>query len=61
MSTPVDVRLARRILRHELEVIRGNWGWILAPGIILIVVGTGAVAMPIVAGLATAVTFGVLL
>jgi uncharacterized membrane protein HdeD (DUF308 family) len=61
MSTPVDVRLARRILRHELEVIRGNWGWILTLGIILIVVGTGAVAMPIVAGLATAVTFGVLL
>ena len=61
MSTPVDVRLARRILRHELEVIRGNWGWILALGIILIVVGSGAVAMPIVAGLATAVTFGVLL
>jgi uncharacterized membrane protein HdeD (DUF308 family) len=61
MSTPAEVRLARRVLRHELEVIRGNWSWILALGIILIIVGTGAIAMPIVAGLATAVTFGVLL
>ena len=59
MSTPADVRLARRVLRHELEAIRGNWGWILALGIILIVVGSVAVAMPIVARLASAVTFGV--
>ena len=51
----------RRVLRHELEVIRANWGWFLALGIILIIVGTGAVTMPIVAGLATAVTFGALL
>jgi uncharacterized membrane protein HdeD (DUF308 family) len=61
MTTPAEIRLARRVLRHELEVIRANWGWFLALGIILIIVGTGAVAMPIVAGLATAVTFGALL
>jgi uncharacterized membrane protein HdeD (DUF308 family) len=61
MSTPAEVRLARRVLRHELEAIRGNWGWILALGIILIVVGTIAVAMPFVASLATAVAFGALL
>ncbi len=61
MSTPAEVRMARRVLRHELEAIQGNWGWLLALGIILVVVGTLAVAMPIVAGLATAVTFGVLL
>ena len=61
MSTPAEVRLARRVLRHELEAIRGNWGWFLALGIILIVVGTVAVAMPFRASLATAVAFGVLL
>src|SRR5689334_20576227 len=42
MSTPAEVRMARRVLRHELEAIRGNWGWILALGIILILVGTVA-------------------
>ena len=31
MSTPAELRLARRVLRHELEAIKGNWGWILAP------------------------------
>ena len=53
--------MARRVLRHELEAIRGNWGWILALGIILIVVGTIAVAMPFVSTLASAFAFGVLL
>jgi uncharacterized membrane protein HdeD (DUF308 family) len=61
LGTPAEVRLARRILRHELEAIRGNWGWLLALGIILIVLGTAAVAMPFVASLATAMAFGVLL
>jgi len=61
MSTPAEVRLARRVLRHELEAIRGNWGWLLALGIVLVVVGTGAVAAPWVASLASAVAFGVLL
>jgi len=61
MSTPAEVRLARRVLRHELEAIQGNWGWILALGTILIVVGTIAVAMPFVASLASAVAFGALL
>lgn len=60
MSTPADVRLARRVLRHELEAIRGNWGWILALGIILIVVGMVAIAMPFAASLASAVAFGFL-
>src|SRR5262249_47331142 len=60
MSTPVEVRMARRVLRHELEAIRGNWGWILALGIILIVVGTLAIAMPLAASLASAVAFGAL-
>jgi uncharacterized membrane protein HdeD (DUF308 family) len=61
MSTPAEVRLARRVLRHELEAIRANWVWFLALGITLIIIGTIAVGMPFVASLATAVTFGALL
>jgi uncharacterized membrane protein HdeD (DUF308 family) len=60
MSTPAEVRMARRVLRHELEAIRGNWGWILALGIILIVVGTLAIAMPLAASLGSALAFGAL-
>ncbi len=61
MSTPAEVRLARRAMRHELEAIRGNWGWILALGIVLIVIGTLAVAMPFVASISSALVFGALL
>jgi uncharacterized membrane protein HdeD (DUF308 family) len=61
MSTPAEIRLARRVMRHELEAIQGNWVWFLALGIILIVVGTLAVAMPLWATLTTALAFGVLL
>jgi uncharacterized membrane protein HdeD (DUF308 family) len=61
MSTPAEVRTVQRVLRHELEAIRANWIWFLALGLILIIVGTIAVAMPFVASIATAVTFGALL
>jgi uncharacterized membrane protein HdeD (DUF308 family) len=61
MSNTAEIRLARRVLRHELEAIKGNWGWILALGIVLIIVGTLAVAMPLVASLATALVLGWLL
>ena len=61
MSTPSDLRDARRVLRHELEVIRGQWAWLLALGIVLVVVGTLAIGAPFVASLATALTLGVLL
>jgi uncharacterized membrane protein HdeD (DUF308 family) len=61
MSTQAEIRLARRVLRHELEVIKGNWKWILALGIVLIVVGTLAVMMPLVATLAMALVLGWLL
>jgi uncharacterized membrane protein HdeD (DUF308 family) len=61
MSTPAEIRLARRILRHELEAIRGNWGWLLGLGIALIVVGTLAIGAPLIASLATAVAIGFLL
>jgi uncharacterized membrane protein HdeD (DUF308 family) len=58
---PAEVRLARRVLRHELEAIRGKWAWILALGIILIVVGTLAIGVPLAASLAWVVALGVLL
>jgi uncharacterized membrane protein HdeD (DUF308 family) len=61
MSTTSEVRLARRILRHELEAIRGNWGWILALGIIQIVVGTLAIGMPFAGSLASVVLLSSLL
>jgi uncharacterized membrane protein HdeD (DUF308 family) len=61
VSTTSEVRLARRVLRHELEAIRGNWGWILTLGIVLIVVGTVAIGMPLVSSLATIVTLSALL
>jgi uncharacterized membrane protein HdeD (DUF308 family) len=61
MSNTAEIRLARRVLRHELEAIKGNWGWILALGIVLIIVGTLAVAIPLVASLATALVLGWLL
>lgn len=61
MSTPTEVRLARRVLRHELEAIRGNWGWFLALGIVLIVVGTIAIGMPFAGSLASIVALSALL
>jgi len=61
MNTPAEIRLARRVLRHEFEAIRGNWAWFVALGGVLIVVGTIAVAMPILSTLASAVAFGSLL
>jgi uncharacterized membrane protein HdeD (DUF308 family) len=61
MSTTSEVRLARRILRHELEAIRGKWGWILALGIVEILVGTLAIAMPFAGSLATIAALSALL
>ena len=61
MSTPAEVRLARRVLRHSLKPsgVTGLGLWLV--GAILIIVGTVAVAMPIVSTLASAVVFGSLL
>jgi uncharacterized membrane protein HdeD (DUF308 family) len=61
MSTPAEIRLARRVLRHELEAIKAHWKGILALGIVLILVGTAAVIMPLAATLATALVLGSLL
>jgi uncharacterized membrane protein HdeD (DUF308 family) len=61
MTTPAEIRLAHRVLRHELEAIRGHWRWFLALGIMLIVVGTFALGAPFVASIASVVTLGALL
>jgi uncharacterized membrane protein HdeD (DUF308 family) len=60
MSTSEEFGMARRVLRHELEAIHGNWGWLLALGIILLIVGTLAIAMPFQASVGVAVALGAL-
>src|SRR5262249_47797831 len=61
MTSPAELRLVRRVLRHELDAIKGNWGWILGLGIALVIVGTIAVIMPLASTLATAIAIGALL
>ena len=61
MSTDIDLGEVRRVLRHELVAIQAQWACLLALGILLVVVGTIAIAMPLVTTLATALTIGVLL
>ena len=45
---------------EELHELRRNWGWFLALGIALIVLGVCAIGSAFVATLATVMTFGVL-
>ncbi len=61
MSTGTEVREFRKVLRHELEAIRGQWGWLLALGIVLVVVGMLAIGVPLLTSLAVALTIGALL
>ena len=44
-----------------LQTLRGNWGWFLALGIVLIVLGILALGAPLVMTLTTVMLFGVLL
>ena len=48
-------------LRHDLEVLRGEWGWFALLGVALVILGLVAVGSPFVASLATAVFIGALL
>lgn len=61
MSTISDDRPMVRAFRHELGALRGNWGWFLALGISLIVLGTVLLGSPFLASLATAMVLGVML
>jgi uncharacterized membrane protein HdeD (DUF308 family) len=46
---------------RELRPLRRNWGWFLALGVLLVLLGTAAIGYPIVATLATVELFGVFL
>lgn len=48
-------------LRHELTALRVNWGWFVALGIVLIVLGIIALGSVVIASLAAAVAIGVLM
>ena len=62
MSTagPSDTPL-RKLIRHELQAIRGKWIWLIVLGIALIVLGTVLLASPVIATLATVTVLGVLI
>ena len=55
-----DVPL-RRVLRHELEAIRGQWIWLVSLGIGLILLGFFLLSFPVVGTLATVTVLGVLI
>ena len=46
---------------QELRPLRRNWGWFVALGILLILIGMAAISSPVVATLATVEIFGVFL
>ncbi len=48
-------------LRHDLQALRGEWGWFLALGILLIVLGTFAMSWAALATFAVVLTYGVIL
>jgi uncharacterized membrane protein HdeD (DUF308 family) len=51
----------RRELRHELDVLRGNWFWFVILGAALLILGTVALGSLFIASLAAAAAIGVLL
>ena len=51
----------RKVIRHELQAIRGKWIWLVVLGIALIVLGTVLLGSPVIATLATVTTLGVLI
>lgn len=61
MSAAPENRPLLRAYRHELDALRGNWVWFLALGAALIVLGTVLLGSPLMASLATALVFGVML
>ena len=51
----------RRVIRHEIQAIRGKWIWIVALGVALIVLGTIMLGFPVIATLATVTALGALI
>lgn len=50
-----------RVIRHELQAIRGTWIWLVVLGIALIVLGTIMLGFPIIATLVTVTLLGAFL
>jgi uncharacterized membrane protein HdeD (DUF308 family) len=48
-------------LRAELEALHRNWGWYLALGVLLIVLGMVAIGVPLVSTASAVLVFGVVL
>ena len=51
----------RKVIRHEIQAIRGKWIWLVVLGIALIVLGTILLGSPVIATLATVTAIGVLI
>jgi uncharacterized membrane protein HdeD (DUF308 family) len=51
----------QKVIRHELQAIRGKWIWLVVLGIALIVLGTILLGSPVIATMATVTTLGVLI
>jgi len=60
MATQIE-RPFGRVIRHNLEALRGNWLWFVVLGVALVVLGTVALGSVAVASLATAVVIGALI
>src|SRR3954447_6965456 len=50
-----------RVIRHELQAIRGKWIWLVALGVALIVLGMIMLGFPVVSTLATVTVLGALI
>jgi uncharacterized membrane protein HdeD (DUF308 family) len=50
-----------RVIRHEVQAIRGKWIWLVTLGVALIVLGTILLGFPVVATLATVTVLGALI
>jgi uncharacterized membrane protein HdeD (DUF308 family) len=57
VSTPLERQVVAE-LRHEIAALRGNWGWFVVVGVVLIVLGFVALGSLVVASLAAAVAIG---
>jgi uncharacterized membrane protein HdeD (DUF308 family) len=58
VSPGVEVR---KVIRHELEALRGKWLWFLVIGILMIVFGVIVMGAPALGGAAAVVTAGIFL
>lgn len=50
-----------RVIRHEIQAIRGKWPWLVALGVALIVLSVFLLGFPVVATLATVTFLGALI